>query len=110
MSRQFYDRALSIFFHFVVMFAAFSIAGQLLITYVLFQNQVVYGCFIVDMVFAAFYGITFFERLHDFQGNLDLFIPENQLLEDKIEPLDIKVDARTLQLYLRKQHLKYSAA
>ncbi len=75
-----------------------------------FENQVVYGDFTVGMVSAAFHGTTFFKRLHDFQGNLDLFIPEDQLLEDKIKPLDTKVDARTLQLYLRRRHLKYPAA
>jgi hypothetical protein len=100
MSRQFYDRALSIILHFVVLFAAFSIAGQLLITYVLFQNQLVYVCFLTDIVLSGFFGITFFKRLHDFKGNLDLFVPENQIIKEKIEPLNIQVDDKPLKVCL----------
>jgi hypothetical protein len=100
MSRQFYDRALSIFLHFVVVFAAFSVAGQLLVTYVLFQNQFIYACFLIDLVFTGFFGITFFKRLHDFKGNLELFVPENEIVKEKIEPLNIQVDDKPLKICL----------
>lgn len=100
MSEQFYDRLLSLFFGFFLLLVLLNVDMQLLSLYLNSQNMLYYAGWLIVLGFSVIYSVKYYGQFGSFRDNLGLFLVNPDSKEEKLEPLELNLDNKALQVCL----------